>query len=138
MSKSIILSASLASLLAMSGPVDAQSVFGQPGAEEAQPTAPAAPAPAAPKPRPKPKKPTPARSIVISNASANVLTSLEITGEGKTARLAKPLAPKERTTLKLPALRTCVVAVSAGFEGAGEAEANDYNICREKSIRFTE
>ena len=136
MSKAGLFAAAVAAALVSSPPAAAQSLFGQPAAPEAAP----APAEAAPRPRarPKPKKPTPTRSITVSNASANTLTSLEISGEGKTARLEKPLGPNQRTTLKLPVFKTCVVAVVAGFEGAGEAEASDYNLCREKSLRFTE
>lgn len=117
-------------------PASAQSLFNQTPAPEAASQAEAAPAR---KPRPKkPRVPTPARSLVISNASATALTSLEISAEGKTAKLDKPLAAKARTTLKLPALKTCTVTVSASFEGSGEAEASDYDVCKEKSIRFTE
>lgn len=130
--------AALAALIGVSAPASSQSLFNQPTAQDPQPEAqPEGPA-AAPKPRPKPKRPTPARSLVISNASSNTLTSLEVSGDGQTARLTKPLVPKERTTLKLPALKRCIVTVSADFEGAAEAAASDFNVCREKIIRFTE
>lgn len=125
--------------LALAGPAAAQtSLFGQPLGQP-EPPAPEAGAPAAqPRAKPKPRGPTPARSLSISNASSTALTTLEISGEGKTARLAQPLAPNGRATLRLPAFKKCVVSVAASFEGAGEAEASDYNICREKSIRFTD
>ena len=79
----------------------------------------------------------PARSLQINNATANTLASLDVSGEGKAARLAKPLGPKKKTTLKLPALKTCAVSVTSTFEG-GQPDTNDFDICKEKSIRFTE
>lgn len=121
------------------GPGSAQtSLFSQPLATEAPATPEAAPAQQVRKPRPKPRGPVPARALTITNDSANTLTTLEVTGEGKNAKIAKPLAPKAKATLKLPAMKQCVVSVSASFEGSGAAEANDLDICKEKSIRFTE
>ena len=140
-----ITSAALCSMFALGpvGPAIGQtSLFGQPlGQPPAAAPAPEAAAPAEgarPRPKPKPRGPTPARSLSISNASSSALTSLEISAEGKSGRLAQPLAPNGRTTVKLPAFKRCVVSVTASFEAAGEAEASDYNICREKSIRFTD
>lgn len=130
-----------ASLLAWSGPAAAQtSLFGQPVQEA--PAAPAASPEAgspAPKPRkPKPRGPVPARALTISNLSSNVLTELEVSGGGKSARLTKPLAPKERTTLKLPPMKTCNVTITAMFEGAGQVDPGELNTCRDKVIRFTD
>lgn len=125
-----------------------RSLFDQPVAQEPSPTTPVqAPAPAqaaapdAPKPKPKPRKPrgpVPARTLAINNASPNVLTGLEVSGEGKSASLSKPIAPKKKATLKLPAFKSCMVSVSATFEGQGTAEASELDICKEKAVRFTE
>ena len=125
-------------LMAMASGAGAQtSLFAQPIAPEA--SAPDAPAAAKPRPkRVKPRGPTPARSLVISNASRNVLTDLEVSGGGKSAKLAKPIAPDMKATLKLPALKDCTVTVVATFEGAGEADSSSYDICKEKGIRFTD
>lgn len=124
-------------LLAASGAGAQTSLFAQPVAPEA--AAPDSPAAAKPKPkRMKPKGPTPARSLVISNASKNVLTDLEISGSGKSAKLEKPIAPDMKATLKLPALKECTVTVVATFEGVGEADSSSYDICKEKGIRFTD
>ncbi|MBV9078976.1 MAG: hypothetical protein JO048_16055 [Methylobacteriaceae bacterium] len=130
-------------LLGLAAPdVRAQSLFTQPVAPDPAPAA-AAPAaapeaaPAKPKPRrvARPKGPVPARAVVVANASPGVLTGLEIAGEGKSATLRKPLAPNARTTLKLPALRTCTVSVTPSFEGA-PGETSEVDICREKTLRF--
>lgn len=126
-----------------------RSLFDQPVAQDPSPAtpvqAPATPAqadaPAAPKPKPKPRKPrgpVPARALTINNASPNVLSGLEVSGDGKTASLSKPLAPKKKATLKLPVFKSCTVTVSATFEGQAAADASDLDICKEKAIRFTE
>lgn len=127
-----------------------RSLFDQPVAQDPSPAtpvqapAPAAPAqaaPDAPKRKPKPRKPrgpVPARSIAISNASPNVLSGLEVSGDGKSARLSKPVAPQKKAVLKLPAFKSCTVSVSATFEGQAASEASELDICKEKSIRFTE
>lgn len=115
------------------------SLFAQPVAPAQEAESPDRPAAAKPKPkRAKPKGPTPARSLVISNASRNVLTDLEVSGGGKSARLDKPIAPDMKATLKLPSLKECTVTVVATFEGVGEADSSSYDICKEKGIRFTD
>lgn len=94
----------------------------------------------APKPRPKPRKPrgpVPARSITINNAGVSTLSSLEVSADDKSAKLTKPLAPKTKATLKLPAFKSCTVAVLASFEGQA-GEPSEVDICKDKAIRFTE
>jgi hypothetical protein len=144
--------AALALALSADGAAAQRSLFDTPleaPAGSARPaSAPAAAAPAAPtaeapaetrKPRAraKPRGPVPARSLTIHNASPNTLTGLEVTGDGKSARLAKPLKPKGRTTLRLPALKTCTVTIAATFE-TGAPEPSELDICKEKTIRFTD
>ena len=112
-----------------------------PAAPESEP-ADAGAAPAAPKPKPKPKPkptgPTPAQALTVVNASGNTALDVIIEGENQSARLGKPLAPKAQASLKLPKLKRCTVSVTAMFQGGGQAEVEEFDICKEKSIRFTE
>ena len=107
----------------------------------AAPEAGAAPdAAAAPKPTPKPKPtgPTPAQTLIVVNGSPNTALDVIIEGEDQSARLGKPLAPKAQAILKLPKLKRCTVSVTAMFQGAGNTEVEEFDICKEKSIRFAE
>ena len=108
----------------------------------AQPAAPPAvvpqAAPPAPAPKPKRRGPTAASSVTVTNASANTATEVVVTAEGKTAKIAKPLAPKARAVLKLPKLSGCIVSVAATFEGEGLVDAGEFDVCKEKTIRFTD
>lgn len=106
-------------------------------AQQATPATEPAAAPVKPKRR-KPRGPVPARAITINNASPNVLTSLVVSGDDKSAKLSKPLAPTKKATLKLPAFKTCTVSVAAAFEGQAQAGSSELDICKDKSVRFTE
>ncbi len=135
----LILGLAAGLVLSTSQAMAQRSLFDQPAAPSPETSIPDAPAATKPKPkRVKPRGPTPARSLVISNASKNVLTDLEVTGSGKSAKLGKPIAPDMKATLKLPALKDCTVTVVATFEGVAEADSSSYDICKEKSIRFTD
>lgn len=148
-------------LTALAGPAAAQrSLFDQPVAEPASPGTPAqatpatpaaapatppagapateAPAKAKPKPRPRPKGPVPARVLTISNASAATLAALEVSADGKSAKLARPVKAKGKAALKLPAFKSCQVAVSYSFEGAAQPASSEVDICKEKTIRLTD
>ena len=103
----------------------------------AAPDAAAAPKPK-PKPKPKPAEPTPAQALTVVNASPNTALDVIVSGEDQTARLGKPLAPKAQASLKLPKLKRCTVSVTAMFQGGGQAEVEEFDICKEKSIRFME
>lgn len=96
----------------------------------------AAPDPTASKPKPKPKGPPGA--VTVINASANTVTEVVITAGDKTAMLSNPLAPKGRTAIKLPKMNGCTVSVAATFEGGGKSDAETFDVCKEKSIRFTD
>jgi hypothetical protein len=98
----------------------------------------ATPEPAAPKPKPKPKLKGPPSSVTVINATANTATGIVITAGEKTTKLSKPLAPKGRATVRLPKLKGCTVSVAATFEGGGKSDAETFDICKEKSIRFTD
>src|SRR3954467_8381975 len=110
----------------------------------AQAPAPAAPQaeapPAAAKPRArKPAATKPADSVTVTNASANTALQIVITGDDdKTATVSKPLAAKAKTVVKLPKLKGCTVAVQATFEKEGLVEVGEFDVCKEKTIRFTD
>jgi hypothetical protein len=61
-----------------------------------------------------------------------------ITAEGKDAKLTKPLKPKAKASVKLPKLKGCIVTVAATFEGQGQADAGEFDVCKDKNIRFTD
>ena len=103
--------------------------------------APEADAPAAPaKPRAKrAAAPKPAASVTVTNASTHTATRIVITGEDeKTATVSKPLAPKAKAVVKLPKLKGCTVAVQATFESEGLVDVGEFDVCKEKTIRFTD
>ena len=52
--------------------------------------------------------------------------------------MARPLTPKARTAVKLPKMKGCTVSVAATFEGGGKSDAETFDVCKEKSIRFTD
>ena len=80
----------------------------------------------------------PASSLLITNARAVPTTDVTIrVGQGSVA-LTKPLAPGAKATLKLPKMTDCIVAVSAMFADESVVEVEAFDICREKTIRFTD
>lgn len=84
----------------------------------------------------KPKGPSPARALSVVNESGSALTGLEVSGDGKTARLAKELASGQTATLRLPAMKSCTVMISATFQRAGEADMHEQDICKDRTVRF--
>ena len=77
-------------------------------------------------------------AVTIANAGAAAATDVAIRiGEG-TVTLARPLAPGARAALRLPKMSDCIVAVSAAFEDETVAEVEAFDVCREKTIRFTD
>ena len=129
----LTLSALLAgSALAQTAPAPAPSAAGTaaPAGTAAATTAPAA--------KPRKRGPTPASAVVVTNASKNTATNVTITGEGKDAKLTKPLKPNAKASVKLPRLKGCIVTVAATFEGEGQVEAGEFDVCKDKNIRFTD
>jgi len=61
-----------------------------------------------------------------------------ITAEDATASTSKPLGPKARTTLKLPKIQGWTVSVAASFAGVGQVEVGEFDICKDRTIRFTD
>ena len=95
-----------------------------PAAPAAAPQAEAPAAAAKPRPR-KPAAAKPADSVTVTNASANTALQIVITGDDdKTATVSKP--------------KGCTVAVQATFEKEGLVEVGEFDVCKEKTIRFTD
>jgi hypothetical protein len=124
-----IVALACAGLLATTAAANAQTMTG---------TTPAEPPAAEGAKAKRAKTARPAQAITVANASANTATKVTVTGEDRTATLSKPLAPKAKTTLKLPKLKGCMVSVAATFEGEGQVDIGEFDICKEKTIRFTD
>jgi hypothetical protein len=106
-------------------------------AAQAQTAAPAAP----PEAQPAPAKPRPAKaapSVILINNSSHKATEVVVSAGDVTAKLSKPLAPKGKATLRLPKLKGCEVVVTATFEGEGQVNAGEFDICKDKTVRFTD
>lgn len=145
MSRSRLITASLAAGILFAPLAHAQtSLFAQPPIGGAAP-APMAPpdtgaeaAPASkPRARPKPRGPVPARSLTITNMTDSTLNAFEVAADGRSAKLGKSLGTNETTTLRLPALKSCNVAMVAVFERPGDAETYEQDICKDKVVRLT-
>ena len=76
----------------------------------------------APTPIPKPK-PRPSRALTIINGTDAALAALTISADSMVADLPKRLNAGETLALRLPAFRSCTVAISARFEDAENEEA---------------
>jgi len=82
--------------------------------------------------------PTKPSAVLISNAREVAVTDIAVEADGQTVRLAKPLAPKAKATLKLPKMSGCIVAVAATFEDESTAELPELDVCKDKTVRFTD
>ncbi len=85
-----------------------------------------------------PTKPKPVSAVLITNARGVPATDVAIGANGQTVRLAKPLAPNAKTTLKLPKMTGCMVAVAATFEDDATAEFPELDICKDRTLRLTD
>ena len=85
-----------------------------------------------------PAKPKPVSAVVITNSRGVQATDVALGANGQTVRLAKPLAPKAQTTLKLPKMTGCMVTVAAVFEDEATSELSELDVCKDKTIRFTD
>jgi hypothetical protein len=113
-------------LVLIAGPAAAQT------APEADAPAPSAKGKAA-------RAPKPAQAVIVTNARNGTATEVVITGDDeKTTKVAKKIPPKGKLTVKLPKQAGCLVQVAATFEGEGEVEFGELDICKEKTIRFTD
>ena len=111
---------------------NAQNVRAPVSTDPGAPTAPSKPARA--------KKPSavPPFIVTLANASTHTAVMVIITTEDAIASTSKPLGPKARATLKLPKLQGCTVSVTASFEGGGQVDVGEFDICKDKTIRFTD
>jgi len=134
----LALAAGLAASALLAVSALAQTAPAPSAAGTAAPAGAAAPAATAPAARPRKRGPTPASAVVVTNASQHTATDVTITGEGKDAKLTKPLKPKAKASVKLPNVKGCIVTVTATFEGEGQVEAGEFDVCKDKNIRFTD
>ncbi len=80
----------------------------------------------------------PASALIITNARAVPAADVTIrVGQGAVT-LKRPLAPGAKATLRLPKMSGCTVSVFALFEDEGVAEMDEFDVCREKTVRFTD
>ena len=85
------------------------------------------------------RAPKPAQAVIVTNGRNGTATEVVITGDDeKTTKVAKKIPPKGKLTVKLPKQAGCLVQVAATFEGEGEVEFGELDICKEKTIRFTD
>jgi hypothetical protein len=81
----------------------------------------------------------PPSAMTVTNGTDQTATEVVVAAGDQSVKLAKPLAPKAKATLRLPAkMKGCLVSVSASFEGEGRAEIADHDVCKDRSVRFTE
>jgi hypothetical protein len=85
-----------------------------------------------------PERPKPASALVITNARQVSATDIAIGANGQTVRVSKPLASQSRTTLKLPKMPGCVVAIAANFADESSVEMDEFDICKDSTVRFTD
>jgi hypothetical protein len=85
-----------------------------------------------------PAKPRPASALTITNARAVPAIEVAIGAGDQTVKLSRPLAPKAKTTLKLPKMTGCMVAVAATFADESVAELDEFDVCKESTVRFTD
>ena len=85
-----------------------------------------------------PTKPKPVSTVLITNSREVPTTTVSVGADGQAVRLEKPLAPKAKTTLKLPKMTGCIVAVAATFEDESTAEIPDLDVCKDRTVRFTD
>jgi len=85
-----------------------------------------------------PTKPKPVSAVVITNAREVPATEVAIGADGQTVRLAKPLAPKAQATLRLPKMGGCMVVVEAVFQDEATSELSELDVCKDRTIRFTD
>jgi len=85
-----------------------------------------------------PAKPKPVSTVLITNSREVPATDVSVGADGQIVRLAKPLPPKAKTTLKLPKMTGCIVAVAATFEDESTAELPGLDVCKDSNVRLTD
>ncbi|KLK91015.1 hypothetical protein AA309_22850 [Microvirga vignae] len=85
-----------------------------------------------------PSKPKPATALVITNAREVPATDLAVGANGQTVRIKKPLAPQAKTTLKLPKMTGCQVAIAASFPDEASIQMDEFDVCKDNTVRLTD
>ena len=84
----------------------------------------------------------PPAQVTVTNARTVPLTALEIATTDEqprlVAKLAKPLAPGKSTTLRLNKPQGCAYAVMGRFADDVENDSDSWDVCRDRTIRFTD
>ncbi len=84
----------------------------------------------------KAKGPVQRRVLTIINATGSALTAFEVGADGQSARLPRELGDNESATLRLPAFRSCKVALMATFGRIGHSETYEQDICKDPNVRL--
>ncbi len=80
----------------------------------------------------------PASALIITNARAVPAAEVAVRVSQGAVTLTRPLAPGAKATLKLPKMTDCIVSIFAMFEDESVVDVEEFDICREKTIRFTD
>lgn len=84
----------------------------------------------------------PPAQVTVTNARTAPLTTLEIATGGEQPRvvgkLSRPLAPGKTATVKLDKPQGCSFSVLGRFSDEVENEQEDWNLCQNRTIRFTD
>jgi hypothetical protein len=83
-------------------------------------------------------KSKPATALVFTNTRQEPATAVTVSAGDKTVSLAKPLAPKGTATLRLPKMSDCMVSVAATFADESVVELDDFDTCKDNTVRFTD
>jgi hypothetical protein len=83
-------------------------------------------------------KPKPATALLISNARQEPATTVTVSAGDQIVRLPKPLPSKAKATLRLPKLSDCMVSVAATFADDSVVELDEFDTCKDKTVRFTD
>ena len=75
--------------------------------------------------------------VTITNARAADLMQVTLTSGEKIARLAKPLAPTRKASIKLPRGSGCTVHIWGGFSDQSSAEL-ELDVCQDSTVRFVD
>ena len=96
---------------------------------------------AKPKPKPKPKKPAEAPiAVEVTNSRVVGLTALvgAISGTPDSKKIAGPLAPGKKATVRLAHDKACLFDLHAVFEDGAVTDAQGVELCKDKKINLTE
>jgi hypothetical protein len=80
----------------------------------------------------------PASVLTITNNRAVPAVEVAVGAGEAVVKLPRELGPKARATLKLPKMTGCTVAVAATFADESVVEVDDFDVCQERNVRFTD